>query len=451
MDKKEIRRFVEEHRLAFLSFFSVTLLLLYQHSTGWSWDFGVYSMNGQYFLHEGIYVEWLRPPLASFVLGTLQFFFTRRVSEYILILISSSIFFYAAFKLSERLEVDFDTLYILLLTPAAIAFATAIGTEMLSLAFVMLFLADFEKSRSGLWLGLAFLTRYTMAIFVPLALLQKRTKNKVTALSVSALPVLLWLAYNYVETGDPFTSFANFLALNTVFRELTTPASPEHFILISLPTLLFLFGYYKDSLRDKIDFDDRYRYFLYGTALLVSLLYFKTDPNQLRYLYPLLLPLAVFATPLASEIVEKYGEKTLLILAAVNIILGGIAITEMSLSSPETYKDAAETAQGCMTEADQWVLLNYAGTPTMPQTSKDTSISRLHEGYNTIYFGELFEKVPDGVTKIDKGAYNLYTVSGVCKPPETVTQTFIEEENAKLGLNLTPTRFMLNLLSGDYT
>jgi len=72
---KVLKQNIEEEitPLVLVAFVFSTGLMIFQHSRGWAWDFTVYSMIGEYIFHDGIYMEWLRPPVASTIMGLFQF------------------------------------------------------------------------------------------------------------------------------------------------------------------------------------------------------------------------------------------------------------------------------------------------------------------------------------------------------------------------------------------
>ncbi|EHK01771.1 hypothetical protein HRED_07107 [Candidatus Haloredivivus sp. G17] len=61
----------------------------------------------------------------------------------------------------------------LVMSPYAVFYGALEGTELLFLSFLTLMLAEIHRPRAGAWFGLAFLTRYTGALFVLLILFQK--------------------------------------------------------------------------------------------------------------------------------------------------------------------------------------------------------------------------------------------------------------------------------------
>jgi len=63
------KQFIKQNALAIAILIFSTVFALWQHSTGYSWDFSAYAVNAR---ADGAVFEWTRPPLASaimFVLG----------------------------------------------------------------------------------------------------------------------------------------------------------------------------------------------------------------------------------------------------------------------------------------------------------------------------------------------------------------------------------------------
>ncbi|EHK01052.1 hypothetical protein HRED_09942 [Candidatus Haloredivivus sp. G17] len=95
-------------------------------------------------------------------------------------------------------------------------------------------LAEIHRPRAGAWFGLAFLTRYTGALFVLLILFQKNVKKIVKSLFISGLVVLPWLdlqlhcAWNILSQV-----MADSYALDVVERGLTTPFKPQDLFLMT--------------------------------------------------------------------------------------------------------------------------------------------------------------------------------------------------------------------------
>lgn len=414
-------------------FLFATGLMLYQHSTGWSWDFNTYSMIGEYIFHGGTYMEWLRPPLASNAMGFLQYVFTRKVSEYVFIGLTSAFFLYSSRKFSERFDLNLEKFYVFALTPAVIFFSTMNGTEMLSLAFALLFLADFRTPKSGLWLGLAFLTRYNFGMLIPLVILQKDIKKIIKTGVISGLTLVPWLLYNYIQTGNPLTSFGNFLMLNVFLRYTSTPLDPQNLLLMTLPTATILLAYLKPEIREKIT-PGREDLLILSYSGLIGLSYITADYRSLRYLYPLTLPVAFYASKAWKQIDR---EKIFYGIAVVNLVVAGAGIASTGLTPPGKYIDSAETVGGCMAESEAWVMTNYAGAPTRPHSNVNITMERLEEGFRSISFkGPKYRNLSAPVIE-ENGRFTVYGYSKLCKEPEKADRTYLEGFNERNDLNYT--------------
>jgi hypothetical protein len=426
--------------LVLLTFLISTGLIFFQHSQGWSWDFNVYSLIGSYIFHDGIYMEWLRPPLASTLMGLLQYLTPRKIAEYIFIAINSSAFLLASRELAESFEVDFKSFYVFLLTPAAIFFATMAGTEMLTMAFVMMFLAEFERPRSGIWLGLSFLTRYNFAVIIPLVLLQRKPEKIVKTGLISGLTLMPWLAYNFFMTGNPLTSFGNFLMLNVFLRYAATPLDPQNLFIITLPAAAVLMAYLKPEIREKVDLT-RQDSLMLGFAALTGLSYFTADYRSLRYLYPMILPVAFYAARARRHI---DSERILYAFVAVNLIGGAIWVSQADLTPSGKYMEAADAVEECMAESESWVMTNYAGAPTKPVSSTEITFQRLEEGYRSISFKSDEYRNISAPVIYETERFTIYGYQGLCKKPVKADETYLSGFNQRTGLNYTFRGYIYN-------
>lgn len=424
--------------LTLVFFLFATGLMLYQHSTGWSWDFNTYSMIGEYIFHGGAYMEWLRPPLASTAMGLLQYVFTRKISEYVFIGLTSAFFLYSSRRFSESYDLGLEKFYVFALTPAVIFFSTMNGTEMLSLAFALLFLADFRNSKSGLWLGLAFLTRYNFGMLIPLVVLQKDIKKIIKTGIISGLTLVPWLIYNYIQTGNPLASFGNFLMLNVFLRYTSTPLDPQNLLIMTLPTAAILLAYLKPEIRKKIT-PGREDLLILSYSGLIGLSYLTADYRSLRYLYPLTLPVGYYASKAWTHIDR---EKLFYAIAAVNLVVAAGGLAQTGLTPPGKYIDSVEAVNGCMAESEAWVMTNYAGAPTRPHSNVNITMERLQDGYRSISFkGPEYRNLSAPVL-IDNGRFTVYGYRELCKEPEKADRTYLEGFNERNNLNYSFTGYV---------
>ncbi|OIO64125.1 hypothetical protein COY28_01530 [Candidatus Woesearchaeota archaeon CG_4_10_14_0_2_um_filter_57_5] len=231
-----------------------TAYLLWQHSLGVSWDFAAFVASARHWFSGGTYFEVVDPPLTSLLLALLSVF-GERASEYLLIVLSSALFFWGVLRLSNVSRISALLLYAFSLTPYMLWNATINGSELLSLALLLLFITSALEGRwaAGMWLGLAVLTRYNLVMFAPLLLLlfrpdpwligsarylksaspttsaRKTGRNDgkgswrnwrqllygTLALIIVMVP---WLLYCWIRWGHPLMGVADAYALNIAFR-----------------------------------------------------------------------------------------------------------------------------------------------------------------------------------------------------------------------------------------
>lgn len=413
---------LKDRRFLLGYFFAVTLLMVFQHSQGWAWDFSVYSLNGQYLFHEGVYMEWKRPPLLPVILGFFQFIFSMKASEYVFIVLNSAFFLFSSLKFSRVYDLNPLYLYVLVMSPYAVFYGALEGTELLFLSFLTLMLAEIERPRSGLWFGMAFLTRYTGALFVLLILCQKNLKKIVKTIAISGLVVLPWLIFNYVALGHPFASMADSYALDVVERGLTTPFKIQDLFLMTGLGIPFALLYLKD-----MDFELADLMMVFTSLIIVSR-QLTTKVKVRRYLFDLSLPVALLAVK-GLNLLEN-PERIFYIVTGIYLLGAGFLVMDTtSVSSPTVYEEASDEIGYCKTVSNEWPMLSYAGTPTGPlETHLKPEQEYIDEGFKVVEFGNGTYKVrgdgcierPFNSTYVDR-LDSIYTDVGVCNylPIET--------------------------------
>src|SRR3989344_4247729 len=218
------KQFIKQNALAIAILIFSTVFALWQHSTGYSWDFSAYAVNAR---ADGAVFEWTRPPLASaimFVLGG------SLPAEYLYIIFVSVLFFYSSFVLAKKFNINFIHYYAFVMSFFTIVNAFNVGTELLSLALLQLMIAYINNKSttkhsilSGVCFGLSLLARYTNIAFVVLFIFQRKTKKIILSLIATFLAIAPWLAFNYFAMGDPFFSVAESYALNIKYRLAIQP------------------------------------------------------------------------------------------------------------------------------------------------------------------------------------------------------------------------------------
>ena len=425
------RDFTSNYWRTIIVFLVSTGLMLWQHTMGWNWDFNVYSMNAEYLFHAGNYIEWQRPIVAPLILGLLQFVFSRSISEFVFVVLSNSFFYWAAYRASKAIDVDFESFYILLMSPMAIFIGNFHGTEMLSLSFVMLFFSELYTARSGLWMSLAFLTRNANFILIPFGLLDKKWKRTIKRYSLAAFPVVLWLAFNWVMLGDPFSAVANRIAINLYDNPFVFPIKPLAFLKVPGLSLLFI-GAYLVKKRQSISLRnlEKLDVMLIVYSSYVIFKYLTVDLRQTRFLYPLVFTSAYFAVKAYRNL--DISKRVITGAMILNLILAGFIVSDTPVSQPGGFQRATEYIDGCKAESDVWPQMAYAGAPAAKPLEPKLTEQRIENGWRAVFFNpeKYFENtsVDQDLPVIEKNP--SYVVYGTerCIDSHVINSTYLEKK-----------------------
>lgn len=427
---EDLQRWCIRHWLPVLLFLGITALLVGRQATGWAWDFSVYSMNGQYLFHDGIYIEWYRAPMASVAMGLLSFVFGQHGAELAYTALVSTLFFAAAARFAEAYDLRLDLLYPLLVTPFASLHGLSEGTEMLALAFTLLFIADIRRPRSGIWMAGAFLTRYTSVVLVPLGLFGKDRRSLVTSYGLAALPVLAWFGFNWAATGHPLTSIGNSVGLNMVFRYFSEPV-PWIGLLqyAAIPMAVAIYGLIS---RDRIQ-TSLGRLWQYVPVLLFGLLssisYLRTPVKTVRYAYFLVFPLAVVGAALSPQ-----RRRIAAVLAAISLVGTAGLFAVNPLPDESRYRPAHAVAGDCMAVSDAWPYTSYAGTQSIPAGNVTQVERSLRQGYQAIFtFDFPVEDLDVPNTTVHRRGTTTIVTTDDCLPERVVNTTYFERMGERLG------------------
>lgn len=390
-------KFFRTNLIVISLFLFSTAFLLYQHSTGTIWDFASYVLNAKFLFANGFYFEWLRPPLMPFLLGIFSLF-GWLVSEYFYIVFVSVLHLFASVKLAKICKIKKEIFYALTLTPFLLNFGLLAGPYLLAFALLelsMAFLLEKKSSLSGIFLGLTVLAHYTTIIFLPLLLFNKKLRNIMISFLFFLFPLLPWLLFSQLTTGNFLTSFFDSYFLNISARQTFSASFAETAKQVLLfgnyYLLLFTFGLFYAFKKKKFEF---FLFLSFAALALVSFL--KIPFKHPVYLFNFLLPLAYFSS-LALEKIKK--EKMLPIILIVIITNFFFAINFFPfVRSLDYYKNALNKTDECMGISNEWVYLNYLGRPTTPPISISSMQEFTDEGYKIIYFkktGEQFYKIDE--------------------------------------------------------
>jgi hypothetical protein len=391
MDKKHIinyyqqmQKFIKRNILIIFLLIFTTSFFIIQHMMNLSWDFSAYVQNAKYLFYGGDYFEVYRAPLMGFLLSFFLIF--KKFGEILYIIFVSCLFFYSNIKLSDitfekysrkisREQIRF-IFYFFSLSSFVLFYATSVGTELLTLAFIELFLAYLLAGKiSGHFLALAFLSRYNSLIFIPLMLFNKDYKKVIKNLVYFTIIVFPWFLFNYVKFGNWFASIIDSYALNIYLRDylfqefnflalyqLITWFAPFFIIGLTISIIYFLISKNKFSNKNK-----RTTLFLIISLLIIYDIY--NIPLKIpRYMFNLSLPVAFFSTIGIILIINKwYKTKKIIILIFLIIYLitfTGLIINLNKNNYDESFYNAASdikklNIEDCEILSPHWVPINY--------------------------------------------------------------------------------------------
>ncbi len=419
---KKLSNFIRENRFLLILFFLSTAFFIYQHAIYVSWDFASYVLNAKYWFGSGTYFEIFRPPLMPLIIGIFSFL-GWKASEFFFIIIASSLFFYSSVRLSRSIKFNPLLFYSISLGIYLMNYGLINGTELLSLAFLELFIALIieNKYTSGLFLGLSTLSRYTSLALFPLILFHLEFKKIAKSLLLFGGVILLWFIYNFYKTGNFFTSIADQYANNILYRQdIVQPFNLAHVITVQnilipffiLGVILIVYRIVINIWRIKkpffysfIKFIDSLKAELIMIILLVFFIesYANIPVKHSRYLFNLVLPTVYFSYVgihfLISKVIEigrrkakvsnrknesSYMDslfiKAVTIVSFIFLLLNIILLPKIYPLSPydppERYISAIDkinelNMSECTLLSNSWVMINYYGLSCAPSPREE--------------------------------------------------------------------------------
>ena len=401
-----LKDFCKNNKALLLIFFLSTFLFLYQHFSILSWDFSSYVLNGRYLFFNGSYYETFRPPTTPILLGILGIF--GLLGEYLYIILVSTLFFYSSLKISQvifkkeiengiKKETIWIIFYFFSLGIFTLHEGLFQGTEMLALAFLELAIANmFLGKTSGLYLSLAFLTRYNFIIFFPLVFLNKNYKRILINIFTFIVPVFIWFLFNYIYFGNWFTGLSDSYANNVLFRSsISTPFSfHDLFFVIGIFLVFFVIGLilfvYKATLSKRnFLFSCYIDLFFFFMFIFVLIDYSKIPLKNARYLFNLVLPIAYFSTRGLISLMNIKSFKlsylfkwlrVVLVLVFIVVFLITFSYFEKDKYYQEQFYSAAKDIKNlglerCEILSPFWVPMNYLSGNVYPLGRNDISDS----------------------------------------------------------------------------
>ncbi|MEA2003525.1 MAG: hypothetical protein U9O53_01040 [archaeon] len=476
----EILDIIYKDRKILFLFILSTAYFIFQHHVALSWDFSSYVENARYWYSGGMYFEPLRPPLMPFALG-ISSFVGYRAAEFLYIFIVSALFLYSSIRLADALKFKRTAFYALSLNPFILVIGLINGTELLSVALLELSVAMLiEKNHmSGLFLGLSALARYTGLALFPLLLLAGNAKKIAKSIILFSIPVSIWFCYNYIKSGNLFTSLADQYANNILYRNyLMQPMDPMHFLAVTnlllpffLTGLIIIILYLLDHIIKKIAgrkikreesivksisdlISDKKAEIIMLAILIFSIFSYSGIPiKDPRYLFTIVIPV-IYISYVGLERLCRISKRsvtmaaiiifmlsfTLLLFAEATRMEEKPMIKELYYDSPDKYLLSIETLhsleiENCSLMSNAWVLMNYLGQPSKEFPRREFVEEELEKGEIMLFFFDTGE--PDYINDqqfIDtlpviyrNQDYFILQKTGTCLLQEKQDTTYLEK------------------------
>ncbi len=376
-------------------FFISTVFFFVFHYLIKGWDFCAYALNARYWLGVENYFELLRAPLMPFLM---LIFGAGTFAEYMYIILVSCLYLYVCCRFSRTTKIDKVLFYLFMLNPFVLYFGLLEGTELLSLSLLILGISFvLENKQAGHWFGLGFLTRYTNLYYMPILFFSKKknweyVKHMLINFAIFMIPIIPWLFYNYITTGNMFTSIADSYANNIKFRDYIPIVYHLEYILLVGNYLVpfFVIGLFRKIRSKKYSAVDYIMVFL----LCMNVYNFIFIPlKSPRYLFNITLPIAYYSVIFFKQIkLRKIKLRTILIYFMIILMIFTISYShfknEFGTRRAESIENVIDTLelQECAIMTDQWVYVNYICDYDVLPPGQIEFIDRfLDEGYIMIY------------------------------------------------------------------
>ncbi len=429
------------HLPIILAFLASTSYFCFQHSTGISWDFAVYVLNSRYLFQDGFFFEWLRPPLAPALLYVLSGL--GSIAEYAYVVIVSLVFAFACVKFGERMRLDRDVFYCLMLSPYVLNWAFFAGTEALSISLLMLSMAYIDGKGCGAFFGLAVLARYTNVTYGIILAYGKKPRDLALLFVTAFLLVLPWMAYNMAEKGHPLYSMADSYFFNIVYREnFKTPFDFSHVFEVLTYYVPFVFYGVFLSLRKRSRADA----IMLGFAILSLYSYSSIPVKEVRHLFSLCLPAAYYTARAVETLSTRISPKKTAVLFLVANLAWGLSVFRPLDVFPGLFEGFENLDENCMAESNAWPYINYLGVragtfPTQYELGDSirggNRILLVRYGTSTEPEYALNRSFTNAFPRIaEADSYVVLGNESVCAPPVNVDESMIELFRRR-GYNIT--------------
>ncbi len=354
-------------------------LIIYHNVSVYSAFAGEYQDNLLY------YFEPYREPLPTPIFAAL-YPLGQGLSIPIYLGIVYAIYAFAVYKIGKALETDVLLAFLMLTNIyVVIYFFNVTSKEALSAAFLLLALAYLlRKSEwSGLFFGLAAISKYPTLIFLPMVLLLWDRKKVPKAIALEIIPAIPWLIFNYSVYGSPIYSYL--AAISTSISGAAPIYLGSVLQVLAYPVIFAAIALICLKLANKKVRIPRYTLAVIAIFIVLSFIgYIEVLPyhdplTQARYGYLFSLALLLPALYLLNIATSSRFKKVVILLAVITVIIDLIALcayvqsgnTPVSQyynpSNPNgLYVHAGSVLAslgygGCRVVSDTWIPMVYSG------------------------------------------------------------------------------------------
>ena len=371
-----------------------------------NWDMLVRILDSNYLFHNGGYFEPQRALLESFIIGLLSFVFGG-YSVFAFIVFFTFVFFLSVYFFSKSFGVGYVILLGILLNPFFLFYAIKNGSELPMYSFIIFFISfvKLKKPIAGIFLALAFVSKYDSVFMIPIALflIDKKyfesAKRIALFIAFTLLALTPFFAYNVILYHDPMFTFFMSLAENAPSISSFHITNHSYFyqgfyeLLSLLPIIAFILFFNRNVIKT-IKKKKREISILSLLSILAFMIYvfasglYSSGTGYYRFF----LFVTISLTLLISLLTKKEMLLLTVVFFAVSLIIAyhflfssNFSITALNnqISGAKQLLLQKYGTTNCTVQSNNWVYLDYYGI----------SATYLHPGnysqYPIISFGKM--------------------------------------------------------------
>lgn len=343
-----------------------------------NWDMLVRILNANYLFHNGYYFEPEKALIESVIIGLFSYPFGG-YGVYALIAITILIFVFSVKEFASEFKSDFYLTLLLLLSPFVIFYGIKNGSDLLVISFIILFIVYVKKKSplAGLFMGLAFLSKYYAILFIPIIFFMLRKNRKDITNFFLAILLLIavlipYFVYNFIEFGNFIFTFAMSFLDFTVEVSNSMPfvyTGLEELIVPAIFLAILAMTWKSRKIKKVLSLDV---YILLAGLIVSGYIYFASNWLMVGGIgtFRFALPMLIFSSLILSKFLKRQDIVWLVPFFVISLV---IAIFIMEPMIPQTgtgeFKAAISAfssvynTTNCTVSSNFWVDLDYYGVP----------------------------------------------------------------------------------------